>query len=47
MNFGLLLFVILQSIIGILVILYVMLSLIGMIVYKIQRKIKYHASLYD
>lgn len=47
MNFGLLLFVILQSIIGILVILYVMLSLIGMIVYKIHRKIKYHASLYD
>lgn len=47
MNFGVLIFMILESVIGIAVILFIMLSLFGMIGYKIYRKIKFHASLYD
>ncbi len=47
MNIGLLLLIIFGGSVGILSTIYILISLFGTIIYKIFRKIKYHASLYD
>lgn len=47
MNIGFILLVILGCLVGGLPILYLVISMIAMIIYKVYRKIKYGASLYD
>ena len=47
MNIGSILLIILGSLIGGLPILYLVVSMIAMLVYKVYRKIRYGASLYD
>lgn len=47
MNFGILILVFLGGAIGLLTWIYLIVSLFGMIGYKIYRSIKYHVSLYD
>ena len=41
------LIIILGALLGLLSSLYIILSMVGMIIYKIYRKCKYHVSLYD
>ncbi len=47
MNIGILLLVIIGGAAGLLSTLYLVVSMIWVLIYKIYRKIRYHASLYD
>ena len=47
MNIGILLIIIVGGIVGVFSIVYMTVSLIAMLVYKIYRSIKYKVSLYD
>lgn len=47
MNIGLMLLVIIGGIVGVLSTGYMVISLVWVIMYKIYRKIRYNASLYD
>lgn len=47
MNIGILLIIIVGGIVGILSTAFMTFSLIGTIIYKIYRSIRYHVSLYD
>lgn len=47
MNIGLWLIIIVGGALGIVSTLYLIVSMIGMIAYKVYRKCKYHTSLYD
>lgn len=47
MNIGVILLVFIGGSVGILSTLYLVVSMIWVLIYKIYRKIRYHASLYD
>lgn len=47
MNIGVILLVFIGGAVGILSTLYLVVSMIWVLIYKIYRKIRYHASLYD